>query len=325
MAIDIPPEQHAALLSVTMFPCEYYDMGLFWRAGETHDPVWLSMTMPFPFPAKASLGNLSALPTEIVGMICCTMDVHSLFRFRQVNRRARAIVSEIPQYRKITTCAIETFHALLFTRIAAHFDLSQFYDTFRARDCHVCGYFGNLLFLPNLRRCCYTCLMTSKQLHAASLYELSNLYPLSEEELGRILPVVHSAPGRYFEDDGVMRTRRKVVSVVDSMRTLHKLGIKQRAEPRRRSFRDVINFPDLTALMTTVHFPYLDRATDTLEFGMLCIGCGNALKYCKVGDRLWAERHHTYTTQQFLEHFQSCREAQELWRTRRGRTDCSSG
>ncbi|KAK4236614.1 hypothetical protein C8A03DRAFT_35470 [Achaetomium macrosporum] len=312
MAIDIRPELQDSLLRVTSRPCHHFAMGVFWTPLRHPPPVRLSVTVPFPTMAIASLGDLSALPTEIVLAICSAMDVTSLFRFRQVNRRARAIVSDMSQYREIAIFAIETLHALLFTRMGSHFNFTQFYDAFRAMECQVCGLFGHLLFLPNLQRCCWKCLRsarTHQQLHVVALADLAKFYPLSEDDLGRILPVVHAAPGIYSEHREIVNEPKKLVSLSDAMRTLGKLGF----DPQSFLQRDTNYYT--TGCMATTAFPYHDRATGTIEHGTLCRGCDVALNNGSIGAE--ARLNRAYTTKQFLEHFQSCPEAQNIWRDSR--------
>ena len=93
MAVEIGPGQEDAILQVASYHCHDYDLAVIRSAPHEHIPIRTSIAQPFPTSPLSSLGALSAFPVEIVAVICLSMDVTSVFRFRQVNRLARNIAS----------------------------------------------------------------------------------------------------------------------------------------------------------------------------------------------------------------------------------------
>jgi hypothetical protein len=71
----------------------------------TTTPTWQSPSTGPREPAKGWTWH-------ILNLADGTLLVTSLLRFRQVNQSARVIISEMRKYKKITTCALQTMHAL---------------------------------------------------------------------------------------------------------------------------------------------------------------------------------------------------------------------
>jgi hypothetical protein len=56
---------------------------------------------PFPSAPEADMGSMKSVPVEIVWRILGPLNVGSLLSFRQVNRRARQMVTSLPSYHLI--------------------------------------------------------------------------------------------------------------------------------------------------------------------------------------------------------------------------------
>jgi hypothetical protein len=69
--------------------------------------------------------------------------------------------------------------------------------------------FGNFLFLPDVKRACWTCLNVSHGTGVATLDDLAKFYSKSKTELRQLLPVLHPVPGVYTMRQ-LRRTGRRV-------------------------------------------------------------------------------------------------------------------
>jgi hypothetical protein len=141
---------------------------------------------------------------------------------------------------------------------------------------------------------------------------------VSEEELARMLPVVHVNPERHFMHSGNFKDWKepqKLVSVVDTIRALRKLGEKQ--QPGLHAYVSRETTYTYRMRMAVTEFPY-QNCTGGIEYGAVCKGC--ELEYYAWENLPWQvsrdpqRLERIYTQEEFLEHFQSCRGAQELWR-----------
>ncbi|MBE3043681.1 hypothetical protein IMZ48_14145 [Candidatus Bathyarchaeota archaeon] len=74
--------------------------------------------------------------------------------------------------------------------------------------------------------------------------------------------------------------------------------------------------------MASSSIPYFDVATSAVERGLTCKGCQILVQ---THDRATKPRGAVYSRQGFLEHFQVCSAAKELWVTSKGGTAPSEG
>lgn len=123
------------------------------------DKIKTCISTAFPVTStSSSLGRLAVLPTELLFKVCLGLDIQSAFELRQVNCRARAVVTGVYEYRAIATHATGALSALFRTRMAKHIELRSLYKTLTEKWCVICGRFGGFLFIPTATRCCFTCL-----------------------------------------------------------------------------------------------------------------------------------------------------------------------
>ncbi|KAL2218245.1 hypothetical protein M432DRAFT_640344 [Thermoascus aurantiacus ATCC 26904] len=99
-------------------------------------------------PITLSPGEEKLYPPINAGILLL-LDIASLFQFRQVNIRAREVVSALVEYRSIADHALGALRAVLRTGIAPYYTIRDFYTALCTRDCLLCGVFGGFIFLPS--------------------------------------------------------------------------------------------------------------------------------------------------------------------------------
>ncbi|CAG8886971.1 unnamed protein product [Penicillium egyptiacum] len=103
------------------------------------------------------LEPLEIVPLEILQMIVLRLDIRSMTHFRRVNRQARLVVDQIPQYKQIIVHMLASIRGCLSTRTGFSFSCQDLYDKLRTADCDSCGDFGGYLYLVTCRRVCFLC------------------------------------------------------------------------------------------------------------------------------------------------------------------------
>lgn len=86
------------------------------------------------------------------------MDIATLFRFRQTSSSSRHVVDSSPEYRAVTTHALNALCALLRSQVASHVTLLDFYHLLCEDKCASCTLFGSLVHIPTWTRYCFRCL-----------------------------------------------------------------------------------------------------------------------------------------------------------------------
>ncbi|KAF4502567.1 hypothetical protein FAGAP_1209 [Fusarium agapanthi] len=110
-----------------------------------------------------NLGILTHLPQDILEGIVLQLDIDSFRHFRQVSRRARYLSTAITTYRRVLRHAPDALNALRRTDLSGYVSYSDVYTALTTTKCAFCGQFGDFLFLPTAKRCCFECLRTSPE------------------------------------------------------------------------------------------------------------------------------------------------------------------
>lgn len=207
-AYEIQPEERDGILRISAYHRKDFDFAVI-----SFPPAhMLLFTPPWPMfhnPA-VPLGELDRLPLELIHQVCLELDMASLFRFRQVNTRARQVVAALHEYRTVATHAPTLLCAVLQTRLAPYITLPRIYSLLCTRACELCGYeFGDIVHLPRWIRCCSSCLRRKDPgLSVATLGTAERAYELSRAEVKKITKI-STVPGRYMCEE--LRTRRLTI------------------------------------------------------------------------------------------------------------------
>ncbi|PWY85818.1 hypothetical protein BO94DRAFT_566542 [Aspergillus sclerotioniger CBS 115572] len=271
-----------------------FDLAVIRTNPEDHRPVRTSLVEDIHI-TYSCLGKLEILPLEIVHQICLLLDIWSLFRFRQVNRRARQAVSAINSYKVVVSHALEALCITLRTNIATWFLLSDLFDVLCTMNCHFCGAFGGFIFLLSFRRCCFSCIRADALPCVLALSDVKHRIKRRSGRVCSMMPTVRTLPGIYSMAETVRKRRTEI-----------------RALPERRV---------LLPYMVTTSLPYFDHKRGVVQRGISCSGCQvaleKALRSSRVESGACAMRDKVYSHNEFLHHLKACQEAQNLWKSRR--------
>ena len=229
---------------------------------------------------------LGGLPLELVMKILLPLDLHSLFKFRQVSVGARRLVDSLPEYQMVARHGLTLFCAILRISFDRHFTVSDVYRAMRTEECALCGNFAGFILLWSRTRGCFQCLRKEPEARAW-LILFTGSRNVGSESTGRL-------PGH----DRMSQT-------TDTM-----------------GLTGVVDQPPSYRLVEGVcALPYLDRTADTgaytIDRGVSCGGCyllprtPHIQRRRRFGD-IPSDR--LYSRDEFLEHFSWCEKAQLLWR-----------
>lgn len=153
------------------------------------------------------LGQLEILPLEILQMVLLPLDIQSITQFRRINRQARLVVDQIPQYKQIIAHAPASIRGCLSIGTGSSFSCQDLYDTLRTADCDSCGDFGGYLYLITCRRVCFLCFTGKTDYLPLRRSDVVRKFGLRSEHLAK-LPSLKSVPGRYSPFE--IKCRRRI-------------------------------------------------------------------------------------------------------------------
>lgn len=201
-------DQTDAIVRVAAYHRRDFEPSMIWFPRRDHVGIIQSIATSFPRTSDTGLGPLDRFPLELVHEILLYLDMQSLFNLRQASLRSRQTVDSLHQYQRVVSHGLNVFCALLRTRLAIDFSLSNFYQAPCTKACDTCGGFGGFVSLLAWHRCCAACVRGALE---------SQLQPLATGPEG--IPLHR---GR----------SRTIKNVQNSARHLHK-GAVRRHIPRR--------------------------------------------------------------------------------------------
>lgn len=301
------------ILRVCTYHRADFDLAVVWFAAREHAAVKESMSSHFRDPT-ASLGELERLPLELINAICLELDIASLFAFRQVNLRARQIVTVLPEYRLLATYALNCLCALLRTKSASWVTLSDFQRLLCHQSCSLCGsMYGDLVHLINWIRCCSACIRRRPQqtrtMTAASAKRVFQLSNISMKGIRTL----RSLPGKYSMEETSRKRRINIVSAQSALSAFRREGSGAELSMDKVAEQPYLDFMACCAL------PYYDLECKRVQNGVSCAGCQLEVEENTNSDELAANlRDMVYSQESFLGHFQLCKQAQLLWQSSDG-------
>ena len=119
-----------------------------------------------PSSTSSTLGHLDILPLEILHEICHSLDIASLFTFRQTNSRANQVVCSLRIYQMAMPHASEVLSAIMKTNTVPWLTLNDLLDLVVTQNCKSCGNsVGGFIFLPSMVRWRFWCVDTNPTLY----------------------------------------------------------------------------------------------------------------------------------------------------------------
>lgn len=144
-------EQTDAIVRTTAYHCKDFCLSVIWYSPCEHVNIRLSIATPFQRTSNAGLGSLNRLPLELLHDTLFRLDMHSLFKFRQINQASRQIVDSLKKYQMVVSHGLNLFCALLRTRLAGGISLLDFYNALCMKACTLCGEFSGFISLITWR------------------------------------------------------------------------------------------------------------------------------------------------------------------------------
>ena len=308
-------QQHVRLASYPHTPPNLIAIKI--DAGQ-HQGIRNSIARPFPHPPSTVITPFNKLPPEIIHEVFSLIDIQTLFRFRQLNRYARELVSAVhDHYEAIMTHALDVVCALLRSNLASWFTLRDLFDVLCTQECSVCGYFGGLLFLPSLTRTCSGCIMQHLPFDMLPATDVAEKFELSLEFLHQSVPVLSTIPGEYH--------KRLPPHIGKTLIVAREQVLKAAAASGHQIGNKPVELPDcwesmILRRMATISLPCLRRAGSNR--GALCTlqcrGCLFAFDKAgghdsseyfmsqTIGLTAFLPRDRLYSHSDFLEHLKQC-------------------
>jgi len=263
----------------------------------------------FPRQPIAHLGTLNQLPLEILHEICRYLDFNSLFQFQQINRRSRQIVGALRLYRPLVEYGQDFFRILMKSRVAEQTSTSELFNAFCSERCAVCGLFGDFIFLLSCTRCCVDCLNQAPHFQAVALSAAAKEFRTTPESLRKKVPSLCTIPGLYTIGKVPWKKRIDIVAV----------SHLQQLQPSKGQEVRAIQGKPIHSFLAAAALPYFDDLTKSHHQGLSCKGCQIAVELGLVTLRGngtgWKARDRVYSYDGFLQHFQWCAQAQDIWRS----------
>lgn len=220
-------EKHAdAILRV----CSYHrrDFDLVVVRSRPHDMqlVHWSLQAAFDTLPTAELGIFGRFPAELMSMVLRQLDIRSFFYFRQVNRQARVLSTELWEYRLVSKHGLEGLRGLLRAELAHYFTIDNLYRTLITDNCSTCRAFGGFLSLFTAERCCFKCLQSLAHYRVLPPSTFAKLAKISPSRLKRLSgPSLRTAPGVYNMMERPARRPKYLISEEKATQTLLALGV----------------------------------------------------------------------------------------------------
>jgi hypothetical protein len=310
---SLDEQDENAIIDIVSYHRRDHDMFIIRFNPADHQPVRESLLHPFLQLPNVGLGDLDLLPIELLHEICLTLDVQSLFHFRQLNRRSRQIVSALRQYQPVIEYGLDAFRALLKTGVAQHISTSKIFSTLCEQNCHICSSFGGFVFLPCYTRCCFRCLESAQELRVVTLQSAAKEIGIAPASLRKSVPLLHTIPGIY--SFGEVSQKKRIHIIARSQLQLEEVDGHGPIAPAEDT-QELAKTPVIT-FMAVIPLPHFNERTKSVQRGLYCKGCDVALETGLIvltGDRtieLALDR--VYSREGFLRHFQWCAQAQEMW------------
>ncbi|KAK8126993.1 uncharacterized protein PG998_002752 [Apiospora kogelbergensis] len=300
MTAPKPPSDKEAIVRICSYHRDDFSRLVVHSSPEEMEAVQYSLRAAFSTPPMASLGILEQLPDELIAMIIPQLDIHSYFRFRQLNRRARLVSAE---------------YLKEYTIIAAH------------------GLEGPARPVTRQSRPPLHHHRPVPHPHHPRLSAMRRIRGLPAEELSLLSTTM------FYKCAGVRASEAKPYLLASTLRTVpghyarmtkpakrNKYLISVEAALEALAAHEVVcrpNFPPVTysrddpsverRRMACTALPWYDPLTAEIERGVNCKGClrrdnGGMMRAIER-----AKKERSFSREGFLDHFDNCWRAKDVW------------
>jgi hypothetical protein len=185
-----------------------------------------SLQIPFNKLPTSTLGTLEIFPIEVLNIILSNLDLLSYLQFRNVNRRARTYSNEHLEFQLVVKHGLDCLRNLVQVRLAKSSTIRELYYALTRENCTFCNEFGGFLFLPNIMRCCFSCIRNSPELRVITLSTLSRITRVLPKRLHNLLGnTLRTVPGIYSFDRDPAKRPSSLLAEKQSVARLSALGL----------------------------------------------------------------------------------------------------
>lgn len=269
-----------------------------------------------PESPEARLGNLSAVPLEILHRILDHSDLQTLTTWRSVNRYFLAVVESLPAYKFIEKYAMKAFRASLLIQSAQFIICSQFYSALRSTECDKCGNLALYIYLLTCTRVCERCVRECVDFFPLPIYNASCLFGIGKAEM---LNLPHMLP---WEGVATMSDRKKWRGVLVDYQSVLNAGLKRHGSEEAMRKHGLKIFPETGTVLDHEEDMFYHRWKHIVDSSLrhhprrwlgVCsvpvVIRGRVkpaeVRYCVACRPPWTTSHPVFTKELFAEHLKS--------------------
>ncbi|KIJ33034.1 hypothetical protein M422DRAFT_35637 [Sphaerobolus stellatus SS14] len=330
----IPPDEIIERCSYTYGARIFDDAFISIKPSENTDE-----RKPLPTRSRSSCGRFDRLPTEIIQKIFSSLPLAQMTECRTLSSHLKTIIASEPVYFRLQTKTYSGFRRIMYlTGFSAYFTATQIYEVFCTPICSRCTSFGFFLYLPECVRCCWSCIKDNQDLLPVTQSEAMAGFGITLGELkSSTIPTIRTLPGKY----GLLEQEYRQTYHLMSPR-LVRTSINRPLTPAQQRKKELHDAKDPYArhkdevyqYLCTVYLPYFDPKTQETYEGIGCRGCRKevsvALRQAATSNQifkfslsiLFRRQYTMFTHVTFIEHFERCEAAQQLYHSSKSTPQC---
>lgn len=124
---------------VAVEPDQKHDNDKFYHASTRYQSMVHLLSTRFKTKRIQDLGMFDGLPMEVIIQILLDVDLKTYLALRQTNRAMRVLLTQLSEYKMLTTVAFNVFDAVFDAGIASHVTLRQLHGLLCEHNCMICS------------------------------------------------------------------------------------------------------------------------------------------------------------------------------------------
>ncbi|KAF4468078.1 F-box domain Skp2 [Fusarium albosuccineum] len=324
-AIDKPKNESDEILRVCSYHRSEFDTCLVRSHPRKLNEVSTCLQTAFDGPSSLDPDILARLSPESTTNILLQLDIKSYLTFRQVNRRARHVATNLHEYKLIAAHGLEGLKGLIRMKLVDKFTIRDLYLPLVNYKCAVCGDFGGCLFLLTCTRCCFSCINSSPELRVRPEFNTSPEHTAYNQNtwnghITMVLGILDSLGGTMHVNHTLKPTTSAgTTQLVSLCLAILEMRHKSRSLPQLENTLMEQVDSQANRFASATAFPWYDLDTGRVERGVSCRGCHVRFDVLGAGNpQVLKDSDRLFSCGGFLEHFESCTYLQNYWRDIKG-------